>query len=42
VVGNGAIVNGRIRLTVDFKTGQKVLQSRFLSVWVRTGRAGSI
>ena len=33
---NGALVTGRIRLTVDFKTGRKLLESRFLSVWLKT------
>lgn len=34
---DGAVVTGRIRLTVDFKSGRELLESRFLSVWVRAG-----
>jgi ketosteroid isomerase-like protein len=37
MVDDGAIINGRIRLTVDFKSGPKLLESRFLSVWVKNG-----
>lgn len=37
VVGNAALINGRIRLKVDFKAGPKILESRFLSVWIKNG-----
>jgi len=37
VVDGAAIVSGRIRLKVDFKAGPKVLESRFLSVWIKNG-----
>jgi ketosteroid isomerase-like protein len=36
VLGDAAVVTGRIRLKVDFKSGPKLLESRFLSAWVRT------
>lgn len=36
--GGAALVTGRIRLEVMFDTGPRVLDSRFLSVWVRSGR----
>ena len=37
MLDDGAVVTGRIRLTVDFKSGRKLLESRFLSVWVKAG-----
>ena len=35
LVDGAALVTGRIRLDVLFVTGPRVLDSRFLSVWVR-------
>jgi hypothetical protein len=37
ILDRGALVTGRIRLLVDFKAGPKVLESRFLSLWVQNG-----
>ncbi len=36
LLGDAAVVTGRIRLKVDFKSGLKLLESSFLSAWVRT------
>ena len=35
--GDAALVTGRIRLDVMFDIGPHMLDSRFLSVWVRSG-----
>jgi ketosteroid isomerase-like protein len=34
--GDAAVITGRIRLKVDFKSGPKLLESRFLSAWIQT------
>ena len=36
LLGDAAVVTGRIRLKIDFKSGPKLLESSFLSAWVRT------
>ncbi len=35
--GGAALVTGRIRLDILFPTGPRILDSRFLSVWIKLG-----